>query len=639
MFKGQSGAQSLLLPVILLATATAFWPALNGPFLLDDFLHLPKLGENGAVDDLRAFYQLVFTGTSATGRPLAFLTLLLNDNSWPSNPWTFKYTNLMFHLLNGVLVFIFSRKLLQLVGSRNNSRAQPLAVPLAVTAIWLLHPIQLSPTMLVIQRMTLLMATFTLLGLITYLKGREIAAASPTKGYVVMSLGVSTFGVLGVLSKEPAVMMVCYILAAEATVLAPIARPRGWKLWAFCFLYLPLFAVAWYFFHDSDRMQELYIKREFTMPERLLTELRVLVDYARVIILPSLSQSGPYHDDYLISRGLLDPPSTLLAGLLVASATIFAVTARKRHPFAAMAIAWFLMGHLLESTVLPLELYFEHRNYLPMLGIVFAGCYWAFSTTTALRRIAPAGLALYLILESAVTVTAAKTWGDETLIANVWAHEHPGSPRAQLDAIKFWLTEGQVERARHHHTIAVKHNPDDSGLQLYGFLVDRCNKDSDLDFGVSLQRLTEIIPHGRFDHASLDSIRFLIEKSSTGRCEISDSEILEIVDLYLRNPKFRSVAQARGFLYQAQSRVHIRAGNLTATIDAMDKAYEAVPNYGFPLNQAYLLYTAGLYDDALRYIERARNTPPSSPYVRLWQETKREKALHTGRKPPRFHRQ
>ena len=34
----------------------------------------------------------------------------------------------------------------------------------------------------------------------------------------------------------------------------------------------------------------------------------------------------------------------------------------------AFGIAFFLGGHLLESTVLPLELYYEHRNYLPSFG-------------------------------------------------------------------------------------------------------------------------------------------------------------------------------------------------------------------------------------------------------------------------------
>jgi len=43
---------------------------------------------------------------------------------------------------------------------------------------------------------------------------------------------------------------------------------------------------------------------------------------------------------------------------------------QKEGPIVAFGVLFFLGGHLLESTILPLEIAHEHRNYLPMYGIL-----------------------------------------------------------------------------------------------------------------------------------------------------------------------------------------------------------------------------------------------------------------------------
>ena len=46
--------------------------------------------------------------------------------------------------------------------------------------------------------------------------------------------------------------------------------------------------------------------------------------------------------------------------------------------YLAFGIAWFLVGHSIESTVFSLELYFEHRNYFPGVGLfLLAGVLFA----------------------------------------------------------------------------------------------------------------------------------------------------------------------------------------------------------------------------------------------------------------------
>lgn len=601
----------------------AFWPGLSGPFLLDDLLHLPKLAENGSVETLRSLMQLTFSGTSATGRPISFLSLLLNDNTWPSQSFSFKYTNLMFHLLNGVLVFVLTRQIGRIIGAKPEDTPRVNAASLLVMAIWLLHPIHLSPVMLVIQRMTLLMGMFSLLGLITYLRGRVIVANDSVRGYLLMSLGIGLFGILGALSKEPAVMMVCYVIAMEVTIFSHVKleRPMYWKWWAGIFLILPLTGVALYFIGHLPRMDELYLKRDFNMPERLMTEARIVLDYLRVIITPGIASTGPYHDDYVISRGLFEPLSTIISILFIIISLVLAIRLRNIAPLFAMAVLWFFMGHILESTILPLELYFEHRNYLPMLGVVMAAVLWlVFKCPLEIRKILISAALLFVVFETGISYSAAKVWNNFAMVATIWAEERPASIRAQLDAIRFWLTVGDIDRVNRHLSIAKQHNPDVAGIHLYEYIIQHCSKTEVTELGITLDELREVILKAPFEHGSLSGLDFIQRNIKSGRCQIEKEDFLFLVDSYLENPKFNKVSTSNGQLQQLKSYIYVSNRQLGKAIIALDKTYDAVPRYDFALNQAYLLMTAGLYEDAQRYIEKARNTKPYNMFVGLWQE-------------------
>src|SRR5688572_21721234 len=102
----RSGAiPAFLLPLTLLLAGATLWPALGGPFLFDDLGNLERLAIVGGELDWDHVRDYLASFPGAVGRPLAALSFLLNDLGWPSDPWSFKLTNLLLHLLNGVLVF------------------------------------------------------------------------------------------------------------------------------------------------------------------------------------------------------------------------------------------------------------------------------------------------------------------------------------------------------------------------------------------------------------------------------------------------------------------------------------------------------------------------------------------------------
>jgi hypothetical protein len=112
-----------------------------------------------------------------------------------------------------------------------------------------------------------------------------------------------------------------------------------------------------------------YDLRPFSLVERLMSEGRILWFYLGLMVAPRMAAFGLYHDDIAVSTGLFSPWTTLPALLGLAGLAWLAWRVRKSAPLAAFGIAWFLIGHSLESTVLPLELAHEHRNYLPLLGV------------------------------------------------------------------------------------------------------------------------------------------------------------------------------------------------------------------------------------------------------------------------------
>jgi hypothetical protein len=164
-----------------------------------------------------------------------------------------------------------------------------------------------------------------------------------------------------------------------------------------------------------------------------LTQARVLFFYASLLALPELGRFGLFHDDIAASVALTDPWTTLAAVVAWVVVAILVVRgARQRAPW-AFAIAWFLVGHALESSILPLELAHEHRNYAPSVGVSIALAYYAgalWRKVARLRMLVPAALVVWLTLLTLITYVRADAWRDPAVLMASLARHHPGSYRS-----------------------------------------------------------------------------------------------------------------------------------------------------------------------------------------------------------------
>lgn len=408
-------------------------PGLGGGFFFDDY---PNLVDNPSIqiaslDGASLRQALAGPAASPFGRPVSVASFALTHYFFGLDPYAFKAVNLAIHLFSGLLVFWLARQLLGALPAGNPRRRDGLALWLA--AVWLLHPIQLLAVLHAVQRMTSLSALFLFAGLLLHIRARERNSVAG----LLLAWGVCW--PLSFFSKESGALFPFFVLAWELIVRR--AAQGGLDRYARALAVLAgltfLAGLAYLALPSGRWLLAGYESRPFTLAERLLTEGRVLWFYLGLIALPRLEALGLQHDDIALSTGLTEPWTTLPALLGLAGLAWLAWRLRARAPLVVFGIAWFFIGHALESTLLPLEIAHEHRNYVPLFGVLIAaatllGRALAAAGSRKTLGLALAGLALLYL--PFVTALRAHQFGEAVRRTQIEAQHHRGSARAQFDA-------------------------------------------------------------------------------------------------------------------------------------------------------------------------------------------------------------
>ncbi len=448
----------VVLCMLLVLTGAIYWPGLSGDLLLDDTSTLEPITRlaRGELSWYEALSQ------HDNFRPLSMATYVFNWLTTGDQVWPLKLTNLVIHLLCGVLVFRLSEELLAgPVAGVDHRRPW---VALWIAACWLLAPMLVSTVLYVTQRMAALATLFSLAALLAYVCGRARLSGNRTRGLGLVAVGLGVFWPLAMISKENGILVPVLIVVIELfffpgaparASVHPAYRLLGLSIAAAISVAVVIISVA------PSATFFSYEYRPFTMWERVLTESRILFDYlANLILLPGATPFGIYHDEYPASRGLLAPISTLLAALAWLAVLVAGwLTRGSRLGLLFFGLWFFLAAHLLESTVLPLELYFEHRNYLPGVGIFFSlgyGAYLLLSRATLKRAIA-ASLILVPICYAAVSYHRVLVWQSwERMLFAALSH-YPDSPRVHTGLANLYAEQGNLGKALEHLGRAAEH--------------------------------------------------------------------------------------------------------------------------------------------------------------------------------------
>jgi hypothetical protein len=433
---------SLRLPVVavlvLILGIVIYLPGLAGPLLFDD---KPALTANelvqihgGEFDEWR-----VAAFSSSAGplrRPIAMLSFAANHAiAGDFSPFGLKAVNLGIHLAIAILLFFLYRLVLDTLPSGLDVPTQRL-VALTAAAIWLLHPLNVSTVLYAVQRMAQLATLFVVAGLLLfmYYRRRWAQFGAPTGELLATALWLLLLTLCAALSKENGLLLPWLLIVLEVCIFRGMwsGQPNRWLNRAgWMLLLLPLALVLAILNVAPDILVGEYARREFTLEQRLLTQGRLLWRYLGWILLPNINDMGFQHDDIPLSTGPFAPWTTFAALLAWVALLATALALRKRYPLLLLAILFFLVGHSMESTVLPLEMVYEHRNYLPAMLVCLGLAYCVVVPFVNSPRVGVwypvAGMLAILCM---LTFFRVQSWSDELLLSQSNLAHHPQSARS-----------------------------------------------------------------------------------------------------------------------------------------------------------------------------------------------------------------
>src|SRR5690625_2139748 len=577
-----SGSRLLPAAVFLAVLAFVGWAysqALGGTWHFDDSWNLGGLDK---IDGPSSALQFILGGRAGpTGRPVALLSFALQADAWPDRPEAMLAVNIIIHLINGLLVFFVAALLARLTAAAHGaSAARQLWLAALAASAWVLAPFLASASLMVIQRMTTLSATFMFACMAFYLLGRMRVQRCPLQAAVIMTLGAGHGTLLATFTKENGALLPALLLMTELVFLSRLTPIENLNVrrWLWLVLGLPTLAMLGYLGKRLLLPGNSFQYRDFTLLERLLTQCRVLWDYIGSLLLPRQSAVSPFTDDYMTSTGLLSPFATLLGLLSLVAVSVVVWQLRKLWPVLMFGWALFLVGHLLESTVVALELYFAHRNYVPAFGLFFALPWLMVITPKSdfVRKIAPGFAALWLVLTGAILADVTNTWGQPELAAEMWHLYHPASAQAATQLAHIYIEDNDRLAADKVLNSTLALNPDSLFLQLN--ILNNCFGSADKlakDWQQAQATLTQQKAL-RFQH--INALHSVVSANAGKQCELtSNSEMLQTMEMLYNSPEYRYNRYSRHHLAYTLAELGIAMHRPDYAIARLEEAFEINP--------------------------------------------------------------
>lgn len=611
---------------ILGATLFVYADGLSGPFLFDDHVHITQNHwvkiETLSPADLQQAWNSSFTRYPGK-RPLAQLTFGINHAFAGLDPFAYKATNLGIHLLTGVAVFMLSTLVLRALGDSAAAATRRHWIALLVTAFWLLHPIHVSTVLYTVQRMAQLSTLGLLLAMSCYFMARLQSA--PDRGRIAWLVAMPPLAALAFLAKENAVLLPMLLLASEITVLRSVpvtGNPRLIRGAQVLFIALPLLIGAVYLATHPGLMS--YDYRPFTLEDRLLTQGRVLWLYLHWLLIPDISAFGLFHDDVVVSTGWLQPLTTVVAWLGIAVLLGSALVLRHRAPLYAFAVCFFFAAHALESTVFPLEMMFEHRNYMASLGPLLWLSYLVVESSRRKRLQRMAGVIgiLLLLAYSTVTYVRVGNWSSFQRFVLSGAENHPASARYNFAAAQLLIASLEHAGDSRSHLASTARSYLERGLQsdancvncLFGLVV------LDLHLGQrppaeTIDAIVQALRSGHVDATtvSVGQFSYLVNWQKRQDSALQPQQIEAIFAAALTNPGWNRTGKAS--LHAAyREYLEFVVGDLPGALKHAEIAVVTWPGqWAYQMQKLRLLARLGRWGEALQAADRMQSIAINEP--------------------------
>jgi hypothetical protein len=539
-----------------------YWPGLSGPFIFDDFANLVEnsslaINRQTLIDWRSAAFS---SAASALGRPIAMLSFAMQyELGGGLSSEAAKAGNLVVHCICTFLVFGFVTALAKSPFFRLTAFEQQW-LPLLAAAIWGLAPLHVSTVLYPVQRMAQLSALFSLAGLWVFVhyRNRWLEHYPSIDQLAACALWFSLVWIAGIFSKENAILLPWLVLLTELVFYRGFLNRaiRSWLAWlSWSTLLLATAVLVLYFVLKWDWVTAGYDMRPYALSERVLTELRIMWSYVGWFLLPDLGALGMFHDDYALSTaGSRAYVWSVWAGLAWLAAILVAVLTFRRAPELLYAIVFFWIGHVLESTILALELIFEHRNYFPTVGIAMCVAGLSLRAVSALGRVGYNRLAMlpvfaYCAVLALTAVLRSQIWSSELELSRAAVEHHPDSERSGLFYANALLREGLKKEgiderndlrmqylalARHEFELTYQRNEDSLALAIMLFILDEELYPELGSSSIWLKTVEDLLATRTLSPTDFAAMNALVSCYESGSCSIPVDRVVAMTDQFER---------------------------------------------------------------------------------------------------------
>ena len=420
-------ASTVALLLILLAAGTvAYINSFGAPMVFDD---LPTIQKNAGVqfgDFLRP--------EIATTRPVLYVTFTVNYLLHQEKVWGYHLVNLILHLLNGIVIFFIADELFRRTLSDEAGRRW---ASFLAAGFFLLHPIQTESVTYISSRSESLSTFFFALGVLVFVKRR------PEKIGFLWSLVILIPFLLGLGAKETVITLPATLLLIDFLFLADGEVRPLFKRWSFYATFVAGGIFAAYFLITRVLVGSIGpgLQGHLSRYEYFLTQIRIVVSYVRLLVLPV----GLNLDYDIRPSSTLFEPAVILSALFLAGLIGLAWYIRRVEPVVSLAILWFFITLSPTSSFIPiLDTMFEHRLYLPMVGVCLA---FPVVMTRLFKNRAAIVSAVLLAVLGGATLSRNQVWGsDLTLWADV-VSKSPGKARGYSSLALGYFKRAQYDKA------------------------------------------------------------------------------------------------------------------------------------------------------------------------------------------------
>lgn len=446
-------AVAVMVIVLVLAGAIAYQPALDGPFLLDD---IPSIVENPTIrdaGDIGAVLNPPGGGLTVQARPFLNASLAMNYATAETEPRGYRLTNIIIHLLNGLLLFSIVRQLVKRGRGFDPLREQASWIAFAVALLWVVHPLATTAVSYIIQRAESMMSLFYLLTAWAFLKATASKLAAP---WLVLSAFAC---LLGMATKEVMVSAPLAVLFLDRTFIAVswrdiLARRKAYyaALFATWILLATLLLDAGFARGESTGAGRV------SLADYLLTQVFAIPLYLKQLLLPT----GLVFDHGVRVVGGW---RVVAGGIVLLTVVVLLVVSWRKRWYALLYGAWLFAALLAPtSSLIPIQTQTigEHRVYLAGSIILFALVSLWFLLTPhmkqPLRRYLPLAVAvIFLVLtyqRNRLFASGQAVWEDT--IAKV-----PGNARAYYNLARAKRDAGNIVDALADYRKATEIDPQD----------------------------------------------------------------------------------------------------------------------------------------------------------------------------------